>query len=279
MPRNPPHNLPENLLNTWPVLTVFIGLILATEIKDKRTPTCLGNSYQDTADSRGFRTSWGTHCPSPVCRGLRKQEMRGCKGFNILLAIYPSSHRSKDFLPQQEVIWNLRLSRVSFLPSAFLLLWFPARWASCDFSWAGFFSPSASTVGALAELYFCCACEGQAEVVSAKLNLRNGTVDVRGICNFLGSVSLQQKFERMDGPALQPCEIPSDRPVLRPCVTAQLYYEKQRIVIPWGVRAGQSKSWREERPPAQFWLLFYLFFLLPLSLPYVNWAIQEGCLF
>ena len=140
MPRNPPHNLPENLLNTWPVLTVFIGLILATEIKDKRTPTCLGNSYQDTADSRGFRTSWGTHCPSPVCRGLRKQEMRGCKGFNILLAIYPSSHRSKDFLPQQEVIWNLRLSRVSFLPSAFLLLRFPARWASCDFSWAGFSS-------------------------------------------------------------------------------------------------------------------------------------------
>ena len=87
-------------------------------------------------------------------------------------------------------------------------------------------------MGAFAELYFCCACEGQAEVVSAKLNPRNGTVDVRGICNFLGSVSLQQKFERMDGPALQPCEIPSDRPVLRLRVTAQLYYEKRRIVHP-----------------------------------------------
>ena len=87
-------------------------------------------------------------------------------------------------------------------------------------------------MGAFAELYFCCACEGQAKVVSAKLNPRNGTVDVRGICNCLGSVSLQQKFERMDGPALQPCEIPSDRPVLRLRVTAQLYYEKRRIVRP-----------------------------------------------
>ena len=31
MPRNPLHNLPENVLNTWPVLTVFIGLILGTK--------------------------------------------------------------------------------------------------------------------------------------------------------------------------------------------------------------------------------------------------------
>ena len=46
MPRNSFHNLPENLLNTWPVLTVFIGLILGTkEIKDRRTLTLLGNSY------------------------------------------------------------------------------------------------------------------------------------------------------------------------------------------------------------------------------------------
>ena len=46
MPRNPLHNLPENLLNTWSVLTVFIGLILGTKkIKDRRTPTHLGNSY------------------------------------------------------------------------------------------------------------------------------------------------------------------------------------------------------------------------------------------
>ena len=32
-----------------------------------------------------------------------------------------------------------------------------------------------------------------------------------GVCNFLGSVSLQQKFEWMDGPVLQP----SDGPVLQ----------------------------------------------------------------
>ena len=46
MLRNPLNNLLENLLNTWPVLTVFIGLILGTKkIKDRRTPTHLGNSY------------------------------------------------------------------------------------------------------------------------------------------------------------------------------------------------------------------------------------------
>ena len=39
VPRDPLHSLLENLLNTWPVLTVFIGLILGTEkIKDKKTP-------------------------------------------------------------------------------------------------------------------------------------------------------------------------------------------------------------------------------------------------
>ena len=42
-----------------------------------------------------------------------------------------------------------------------------------------------------------------------------------------------------------------------------------------------QKTRREERPPAQFWLLFLyvFFFLLPLGLPYVNWASQECCLF
>ena len=45
MLRNPLHNLLENLLNTWPVLIVFIGLILKTKIKERRTPTHLGNRY------------------------------------------------------------------------------------------------------------------------------------------------------------------------------------------------------------------------------------------
>ena len=52
MLRNPLHNLPENLLNTRPVLTVLIGLILGTKkIKDRGTPTGLGNTYWGSADS------------------------------------------------------------------------------------------------------------------------------------------------------------------------------------------------------------------------------------
>ena len=58
MQRNPLHNLLENLLNTWPLLKVFISLILGTKkIKDRRTPTNLGNSYWGPADSGAF----GTH--------------------------------------------------------------------------------------------------------------------------------------------------------------------------------------------------------------------------
>ena len=38
MPRNPLHNLPENLLNICSVLTVFIGLILGT--KKNKTEEC-----------------------------------------------------------------------------------------------------------------------------------------------------------------------------------------------------------------------------------------------
>ena len=109
VPRNPFHNLPENLLNTWPVLTVFISLILGTKkIKDRRTPTGLGNSYKSTQDSGAFRTHWGvscsesfncTHYRSPVCGGLRKQEMRNWKGIKIFLGICSSSHRTEDILP------------------------------------------------------------------------------------------------------------------------------------------------------------------------------------
>ena len=49
--------------------------------------------------------------------------------------------------------------------------------------------------------------------------------------------------------------------------------------ISWRCVGGPTqKTQREEKPQAQFWLL-YMFFLLPLSLPYINWASQEGCLF
>ena len=60
MLRNPFHNLPEKLLNAWPVPTIFIGLILGTkEVKDRRTLTCLGNGYKGTEDSGAFGTHWG----------------------------------------------------------------------------------------------------------------------------------------------------------------------------------------------------------------------------
>ena len=47
------------------------------------------------------------------------------------------------------------------------------------------------------------------------------------------------------------------------------------------MRECRPKRRKEKRgPPAQFWLLFlYIFSLLPLGLPYVNCAGQEGCLF
>ena len=60
VPRNPLHNLPENLLYTWPVLTVFIGLILGIKkSKDRRAPTLLGNSSWGPPDSGAFGTHWG----------------------------------------------------------------------------------------------------------------------------------------------------------------------------------------------------------------------------
>ena len=60
VPRNPLHNLWENLLNTWHVLTFFIDLILGTKkIKDRWTSTGLCNSYWGPADTGAFGTQWG----------------------------------------------------------------------------------------------------------------------------------------------------------------------------------------------------------------------------
>ena len=60
------------------------------------------------------------------------------------------------------------------------------------------------------ELLLCLASSlwDPAETVSARLNLRNGTIDVRGVCNFLSSVSSRQKFEETDGAVLQPLNGP-----------------------------------------------------------------------
>ena len=53
---------------------------------------------------------------------------------------------------------------------------------------------------------------------------------------------------------------------------------KQRKRDPRGVRVGRPKRCEEKKSPwLTFGSSFCTFFLLPLSLPCVNWASQEGC--
>ena len=78
---------------------------------------------------------------------------------------------------------------------------------------------------------------------------------VGGVCNFLGSVSSQQKFEVTDqcySPWMDQC-----------CVTAQFYLESKGkyIVEEWG-HADPKDSKRRERSPAP-WLLFSCVFSPP----------------
>ena len=164
---------------------------------------------------------------------------------------------------------------MSFLLHLFLLSWFLTCWAFCHFPCARFSSCSSSTAGAFAELGFCCAWplppRVQDEVVSSRLNLSHGTIYVLGVCNFLGSVSPQQRFEATDGPVLQLC------------VTAQFYLaRKENTSLRHEGRLTQ-KTVREEKHPCpllNFGFCFYMFsFLLPSGLPYVNRASKEGCLF
>ena len=100
---------------------------------------------------------------------------------------------------------------------------------------------------------------------------------VGGVCNFLGSVSLKQKFETTDGPMLQSCVISLYRPVLQLRVTAQFYLASKGkyILEAWGQADPKEKT-----PPGPILaLLFICFFLFPLSLPCENWASQEDFLF
>ena len=71
------------------------------------------------------------------------------------------------------------------------------RWVFFEFS---FCHRSLRLAGLL--LCFASTLWGQTEVVSARLNPTNGTVDIGGACNFLTSVLPQGKFEAMDGAAL-----------------------------------------------------------------------------
>ena len=141
-----------------------------------------------------------------------EQGTRDCKGIKILLAICSSNHRSEDFLPQPEVFWTLRLSRLSFLPLLVFAVPDSSTLGSLSLPCAGFSSRSASIMGAFAKLDFCAVwplpCGSRAEVITARSNLSRSTMCVGEVCNFLGSLSLQQKSEATGGPVLQLRDIP-----------------------------------------------------------------------
>ena len=87
----------------------------------------------------------------------------------------------------------------------------------------------------------------------SKTNLYSDDV-VGGVCNFLGWTSVK---------ALS---------------YSSALFRKQREIHPRGVRVGWPKRCEEKRSPpnAQSGSSFICFFLLPLSLLYVNWASQEA---
>ena len=98
------------------------------------------------------------------------------------------------------------------------------------------------------------------------------------MCNFLGSVSSQQKLEAMDqhyNPRTGQCY--SSR--MDQCYSSVLF-RKWRKLHPRGLRAWRPKRHEEERErdPRPFGASFYVF-LLPLGLPCVNRASQGCCLF
>ena len=160
-------------------------------------------------------------------------------------------------------------------------------------------------MGTFAKLSFCCAwpppLSGQAEVVSARLNLRNGTIYVRGVCKFPLSVLRQQKFEATDGRAFgegngNPLQcsclenprnggawwaavygvtqswtrlkwLSSSSSSTEECYSLVLF-GKQRKIHPRGMRAGWPKRHEEKRGPRlNFVSSFYMFFSSPWACP------------
>ena len=85
------------------------------------------------------------------------------------------------------------------------------------------------------------------------------------MCNFLGSVSSQQKFEATDGPVLKPHVISSDRPVLQLHVSAHFYLESKGEYTLKVVKVGWPKRREEKKIPGpKFGSIFFgVFFLLP----------------
>ena len=108
------------------------------------------------------------------------------------------------------------------------------------------------------------------------INLVLVFLSVGGVCNFLSSVSSQQKFEEMDqrySPQTNRVTVLGQISVTAPCYISVLF-RKWRKIHHRGMRPTQ-KTQREERDPRPFGSSFCMFFLLPLSLLYVNWASQE----
>ena len=92
---------------------------------------------------------------------------------------------------------------------------------------------------------------------------------VRGVCNFLSSVLPQQKFEATDGLVLQLG------------ITLTFICQAKENTSSRHEGGLTQKKWREEKWWGAGGSIFgssFLFFLLPLSLHYINWASKEGCL-
>ena len=80
---------------------------------------------------------------------------------------------------------------------------------------------------------------------------------VKEVCNFLGSVSSQQKFEVTDGAAVQP----PNGSVLQLHATVQFYLESKGKYILEAWRPADPKDQeRREAPPPNFGSSFYMFF-------------------
>ena len=147
----------------------------------------------------------------------------------------------------------------------FLLFWFPACGASCQFHCTGFPLRSAFTTWAFTKLGFGCTwpppCGDQARVVSARLHPSHGIRYVGGVCNFLGSVSLQQKFEMADQ--------------CYSSLTAQFYSQAKEGTPSRLTEGGLTPK---ERPQSILASSFYTFVFSSPWL-YANWTGQEGGVF
>ena len=86
-------------------------------------------------------------------------------------------------------------------------------------------------------------------------------VYVGEVCNFLSSISAQQNLKQQ----------------MDQCDSSVLLATKGKYILKVSDAPKRGKEKRSALP--NFGSSFYMFFLLPLSLPCVNWARQEGCLF